>query len=105
MRQHTECDCVRWRSLCRKSWNEKVDMVNLINEASSEKSLADIKAFLAKNNGKGAIACDPNDSPNARPVVEAFVMPAVTFQLFGIRLMIFIRGILVITRSSLVGFR
>ena len=50
---------------------KKSDMVNLINEASSEKSLADIKAFLAKNNGKGAIACDPNDSPNARPVVEA----------------------------------
>lgn len=40
---------------------KKSDMVNLINEASSEKSLADIKAFLAKNNGKGAIACDPND--------------------------------------------
>ena len=49
----------------------KSDMVNLINEASSEKSLADIKAFLAKNNGKGAIACDANDSPNARPVAEA----------------------------------
>lgn len=46
-------------------------MTNLINEGSSEKSLADIKAFLAKNNGKGAIACDANDSPNARPVVEA----------------------------------
>jgi ribose transport system substrate-binding protein len=49
----------------------KSDMVNLINEGSSEKSLADIKAFLAKNNGKGAIACDANDSPNARPVAEA----------------------------------
>ena len=47
------------------------DMTNLINEGSSEKSLADIKAFLAKNGGKGAIACDANDSPNARPVVEA----------------------------------
>ncbi|MCY4292880.1 MAG: sugar ABC transporter substrate-binding protein [Roseovarius sp.] len=50
---------------------DKSEMVNLINEASSEKSLADIKAFLAKNNGMGAIACDANDSPNARPVVEA----------------------------------
>ena len=49
----------------------KDDMTNLINEGSSEKSLADIKAFLAKNAGKGAIACDANDSPNARPVVEA----------------------------------
>ncbi|TIP32032.1 MAG: ABC transporter substrate-binding protein, partial [Mesorhizobium sp.] len=33
--------------------------------------LADIKAFLAKTGGKCAIACDANDSPNARPVVEA----------------------------------
>ena len=50
---------------------QKSDLVNLINEGSSEKSLADIKALLAKNNGNCAIACDANDSPNARPVVEA----------------------------------
>lgn len=50
---------------------KKEDMTNLINEGSSEKSLADIKAFLAKNSGKAAIACDANDSPNARPVAEA----------------------------------
>ncbi|PZO65884.1 MAG: ABC transporter substrate-binding protein [Paracoccus denitrificans] len=49
----------------------KSSMVNLINEGSSEKSLADIKAFLNKTGGNCAIACDPNDSPNARPVVEA----------------------------------
>jgi len=49
----------------------KGDMTSLINEGSSEKSLADIKAFLAKNNGNCAIACDANDSPNARPVAEA----------------------------------
>ena len=49
----------------------KADMTSLINEGSSEKSLADIKAFLAKNSGNCAIACDANDSPNARPVVEA----------------------------------
>ncbi|BCM20803.1 sugar ABC transporter substrate-binding protein [Mesorhizobium sp. J8] len=49
----------------------KESLVSLINEGSSEKSLADIKAFLAKTNGKCAIACDANDSPNARPVVEA----------------------------------
>ncbi len=47
------------------------DMTSLINEGSSEKSLADIKAFLAKNSGNCAIACDANDSPNARPVAEA----------------------------------
>ena len=46
-------------------------LVSLINEGSSEKSLADIKAFLAKTGGNCAIACDANDSPNARPVVEA----------------------------------
>lgn len=50
---------------------KKSDMTHLINEGSSEKCLADIKAFLAKNNGKAAIACDANDSPNCRPVVEA----------------------------------
>ena len=49
----------------------KDSLVSLINEGSSEKSLADIKAFLAKTGGKCAIACDANDSPNARPVVEA----------------------------------
>lgn len=46
-------------------------MTHLINEGSSEKSLADIRAFLLRHEGRGAIACDPNDSPNARPVVEA----------------------------------
>lgn len=50
---------------------KKEDMTSLFNEGSSEKCLADIKAFLAKNNGNCAIACDANDSPNARPVVEA----------------------------------
>ena len=50
---------------------KKEAMTSLINEGSSEKSLADIKAFLAKNGGKAAIACDANDSPNARPVAEA----------------------------------
>jgi ribose transport system substrate-binding protein len=50
---------------------KKGDLVHLINNGSSEKSLADIKAFLAKTGGKCAIACDPNDAPNARPVVES----------------------------------
>ena len=49
----------------------KDSMIHLINEGSSEKSLADIKALLAKTGGNVAIACDANDSPNARPVVEA----------------------------------
>ena len=50
---------------------KKEDLVNLINEGSSEKCLADIKALVAKTNGNCAIGCDPNDSPNCRPVVEA----------------------------------
>ncbi len=49
----------------------KADLVHLINNGSSEKSLADLKAFLAKNSGRCAIACDANDAPNCRPVVEA----------------------------------
>lgn len=49
----------------------KSDLVSLISEGSSEKALADIKTFLARTGGNCAIACDPNDSPNARPVVEA----------------------------------
>ena len=49
----------------------KSDLVNLINEGSSEKSLSDVKALLSKTNGKLALAIDTNDSPNARPVVEA----------------------------------
>lgn len=51
-------------------WNRN-ELVHLINNGSSEKSLADIKSFLAKTRGKCAIACDPNDAPNARPIAEA----------------------------------
>lgn len=50
---------------------KKGDLTHLLNNGSNEKSLADIKAFLSKTGGKCAIACDANDSPNARPVVEA----------------------------------
>lgn len=46
-------------------------LTHLINEGSSEKSLADVKALLAKTNGDLALAIDTNDAPNARPVVEA----------------------------------
>lgn len=42
---------------------KKEDLVNLINEGSSEKCLADIKALVAKTNGNCAIGCDPNDFP------------------------------------------
>jgi len=46
-------------------------LTHLINEGSSEKSLADVKALLAKTGGALALAIDTNDAPNARPVVEA----------------------------------
>lgn len=46
-------------------------LTHLINEGSSEKSLADVKALLSKTNGELALAIDTNDAPNARPVVES----------------------------------
>lgn len=46
-------------------------LTHLINEGSSEKSLSDVKALLAKTNGELALAIDTNDSPNCRPIVEA----------------------------------
>lgn len=49
----------------------KSGLVHLLNNGSSEKSLADIKSFLAKTAGKAAIACDANDAPNCRPIVES----------------------------------
>lgn len=55
-----------------KSLGMPVDaLTHLINEGSSEKSLADVKALLAKTNGQLALAIDTNDAPNCRPVVEA----------------------------------
>ncbi len=46
-------------------------LTHLINEGSSEKSLADVKALLAKTSGNLALAIDTNDAPNARPIVES----------------------------------
>lgn len=48
-------------------------LTHLINEGSSEKSLADVKALLSKTGGALALAIDTNDAPNCRPVVEACV--------------------------------
>ncbi len=47
------------------------ELVHLINQGSSEKSLADVRALLTKTDGDLALAIDTNDSPNARPVVES----------------------------------
>ena len=47
------------------------DYVTLVTEGNSEKGVADIKAILAKTGGNCVINVDPNDSPDARPIVEA----------------------------------
>src|SRR4051812_32974015 len=48
-----------------------LDYVTLVTEGNSEKGVADIKAILAKTGGNMALNVDPNDSPDARPIVEA----------------------------------
>ena len=47
------------------------DHVTLVSEGNSEKGIADIKAMLAKTGGKMVLNSDPNDTPDARPIVEA----------------------------------
>src|SRR3954452_24237853 len=47
------------------------DYVTLVTEGNSEKGVADIKALLAKTGGNLVLNVDPNDSPDARPIVEA----------------------------------
>jgi ribose transport system substrate-binding protein len=42
----------------------------LVTEGNSEKGIADIKAMLAKTGGKMVLNVDPNDSPDARIIVE-----------------------------------
>ena len=45
------------------------EYVTLVTEGNSEKGIADIKAILAKSGGNCVINVDPNDSPDARPIV------------------------------------
>ena len=42
----------------------------LITEGNSEKGIADIRALLARTGGKLVLNVDPNDSPDARVIVE-----------------------------------
>jgi ribose transport system substrate-binding protein len=49
------------------------ECVTLVTEADSEKGIADIRAILAKTGGNMVLNIDPNDSPDARPIVEACV--------------------------------
>ena len=43
----------------------------LVTEGNSEKCVADVRAMLAKTGGNMVLNVDPNDSPDARPIVEA----------------------------------
>jgi ribose transport system substrate-binding protein len=47
------------------------DYATLVTEGNSEKGIADIKAMIAKTGGNMVLNVDPNDSPDARPIVEA----------------------------------
>jgi len=47
------------------------EYVTLVTEGNSEKGVSDIKSILAKTGGNCVINVDPNDSPDARPIVEA----------------------------------
>ena len=47
------------------------EYVTLVTEGNSEKGIADIKAILAKTGGNCVVNVDPNDAPDARPIVEA----------------------------------
>ena len=49
------------------------EYVTLVTEGDSEKGIADIRAILAKTGGNMVLNVDPNDSPDARPIVEACV--------------------------------
>ena len=42
----------------------------LVTEGNSEKGLADIRALISRTNGNVCINVDPNDSPDARTIVE-----------------------------------
>jgi ribose transport system substrate-binding protein len=47
------------------------EYVTLVTEGNSEKGIADIRAILARTGGNCVLNVDPNDSPDARPIVEA----------------------------------
>ena len=47
------------------------DYVTLVTEGDSEKGIADIRAILIKTGGNMVLNVDPNDAPDARPIVEA----------------------------------
>src|ERR1700739_528592 len=49
------------------------EYVTLVTEGNSEKGIADVRAIVAKTGGNLVLNVDPNDSPDARAIVEACV--------------------------------
>ena len=49
----------------------RLEHVTLVSEGNSEKGIADIRAMIAKTGGNMVLNVDPNDTPDARPIVEA----------------------------------
>ena len=43
----------------------------LVSEGNSEKGISDIRAMIARTGGHMVLNSDPNDTPDARPIVEA----------------------------------
>ncbi len=46
------------------------EYVTLVTEGNSEKGIADIRAVIARTGGNMVLNVDPNESPDARPIVE-----------------------------------
>jgi ribose transport system substrate-binding protein len=53
------------------------EYVTLVTEGDSEKGIADVRAIIAKTGGNMVLNVDPNDSPDARAIVEACVKAGV----------------------------
>ena len=53
------------------------DYVTLVTEGNSEKGISDIKAIIAKTGGNMVLNVDPNESPDARSIVEECVKAGV----------------------------
>ena len=49
------------------------EYVTLVTEGNSKKGIADVRAIVAKTGGNLVLNVDPNDSPDARAIVEACV--------------------------------
>src|SRR6266852_9024866 len=53
------------------------EYVTLVTEGNSEKGIADIRAIIQKTGGNMVLNVDPNDAPDARPIVDDCVKAGV----------------------------